>query len=110
MNTIELNEISAADCQEQLAGTIFNELRNLYGDLTPQLTEHLVNEVLYQISFRLRQGEPLALEALGLLIPARVGDRRIVSFTPDPVLLTDMHGKPANIITLADRRQAREVA
>lgn len=98
-------EITEVECQQQIAASVRHNLCALYPDPGKSLVGHLVNEVLYQISFSLRRGKPLALEAVGLFIPAEVDGQRVIQYHPDPALFLALGNEPAEVATLADRRK-----
>lgn len=102
--SMNISETTNEQCLQQLSSAVFNVLRDQYGEITPQLADHLVEEVLYQISFKLRQGQCLSLEALGAFIPADLAGSRIVTFHPCPALGQPMPGIPTEVIQMIERR------
>lgn len=102
---IDCREIHADACTQQIAAIVFNNLREHYLDINEEITAHAVSETLYAISFALRRGEILSVEAIGDFIPCLVGEQRVVRFLPAPRLTTPL-GIPARpLVRLADQRR-----
>jgi len=96
--------VSDEECLKRIAGRVASELFTIYGELTPQIVEHVIDAALYQISFALRRGEPLALEPIGQLIPAQIGNCHVVVFRPVASLTGPMPNEQRELVSIADRR------
>lgn len=101
---IHCDEQTAEQWTRQLAGEVTAALSEFYGEVTQEMIEHAVCEVFFQLSYHLRQGHPVTLEAVGTLLPAIYRYRRVVEFRPCQGLFAPMPGKPTTLIKLADRR------
>ena len=83
---IRVDEATAEDCTRRIADRVTVVLQEFYGDVGQAMIEHAVCEAFAQVSFQLRSGNPVALEALGVLWPREAGGRVAVDFYPCPTL------------------------
>lgn len=102
---IDCNEIMAEICTHQLATIVFNELRKHYLDVSLEMAEHAVSETLYGISFALRRGEILSIEAVGDFIPCQIAEQRVVRFIPAQSLFLPLGPLAKPLPRIADQRR-----